>query len=336
MGNSISQGITSTQFYLHGRKNFTRTGYEEAKKSFKPGALEQVDLKDKVYLVTGANSGLGAELTEYLASKGGRVYMVCRNKERAEVAKKAIVEKTKNEQVEVIIGDCGLKEDVQSVVEQFGSKEKKLDCLVCNAGTITDDKVLTKEGVETTFATHLLHGAYTLSTLATPYLEAAEEPRVVMVSSGGMYNSKFPKWSVSTATSETYKYDGQLAYCYAKRGQVLLCEEWAKQNKKIAFASCHPGWVDTPGVSAVYGDKKSYLEPLRSLWEGTDGIAWLCVAPKEELKSGEYYLDRTPQRKHLSGPFFTDGSFTKNTPQEVETMMTNLSKWSKEGPSSTA
>jgi len=36
----------------------------------------------------------------------------------------------------------------------------------------------------------------------------------------------------------------------------------------------------------VYGEKASYLEPLRSLWEGAEGIAWLAVAPAETLDSG--------------------------------------------------
>ena len=49
--------------------------------------------------------------------------------------------------------------------------------------------------------------------------------RLVVVSSGGMYNTKFPAWEV--ATSLEGEYNGQLAYAYAKRGQVLLCERWA-------------------------------------------------------------------------------------------------------------
>ena len=88
------------------------------------------------------------------------------------------------------------------------------------------------------------------------------------------------------------------------------------------------GWVDTPGVDAAYGTSKSYLEPLRSLWEGSEGILWLLTTSDENIQGGEFYLDRTPQVKHLAGPFFTEGSFTKNTPEEVSTMMTLLEKWS--------
>jgi NAD(P)-dependent dehydrogenase (short-subunit alcohol dehydrogenase family) len=42
------------------------------------------DLSGKVFLVTGANSGLGKSTATTLARKGGKVYMLCRNQERGE------------------------------------------------------------------------------------------------------------------------------------------------------------------------------------------------------------------------------------------------------------
>lgn len=252
--------------------------------------------------------------------------MVCRDKGRGEKAKAEIVEKTRNENVNVLLGDCGLQKDVRRVMTEFGSKEKRLDGLVCNAGALLNEKTLTEEGVEVTFATHLLYGSYLMSKLATQYLKEAAEPRVVMVSSGGMYNTKFPTWEKATSTSSQV-YDGQLAYAYAKRGQVLLCERLAEAEKSVKFVTCHPGWTDTPGVAATYGDQKKYLQPMRSMYQGSEGISWLCMAPAAELESGAFYLDRKPQRKHLSGVFFTDGTFTKNDESETDLLMAKLQEW---------
>ncbi len=54
--------------------------WEVARASYpSPDLLEVVNLKDKVMLVTGANSGIGYCLVEFLASKGARTYMVCRD-----------------------------------------------------------------------------------------------------------------------------------------------------------------------------------------------------------------------------------------------------------------
>ena len=143
-----------------------------------------------------------------------------------------------------------------------------------------------------------------------------------------MYNTKFPTWEVATAQEGSY--NGQLAYAYAKRGQVLLCERWASLYPTLPFVSCHPGWTDTAGIQAAYGDMTSYFEPLRSNWEGSEGIAWLTAVPnaKDTLESGAYYLDRSPCRKHLGGLFMTEGSYTKNTSADVDNMMMKLKQWS--------
>ena len=124
------------------------------------------------------------------------------------------------------------------------SNQVLLDGLVCNAGALLNEKTLTSEGVEVTFAAHLLFGVYLLGKLSAPYLEATEGSRLVVISSGGMYNTNFPAWDVATSTGNK-KYDGQLAYAYAKRGQVLLCEKWSELYPSIKIVTAHPGWTLT-------------------------------------------------------------------------------------------
>lgn len=322
----MGQALTTTQFYLHGRNHFTAKGWKKAQEYYKHGFLENIDLTGRVFMVTGANSGLGKEMTKYMAFRGAKVYMVCRSKERAEAARQDLVTETGSSNLHILLGDVGLRKDVCRIVKELEEKENKLDALICNAGTITDDKTMTEEGVEVTFASHLLNGSYVLSKECVSLLSAASEPRVVFVSSGGMYNTNFPSIETATATSLTdKKYNGQLAYAYAKRGQVLLAEEWTKKPPKggesIKFVSCHPGWVKTPGVLAVYGDKAKYLEPMRTMWQGSEGICWLAVVGASDLEGGGFYLDRKPQDRHLS-------SRTRNTTEEIQQMITALEKMS--------
>lgn len=204
---------------------------------------------------------------------------------------------------------------VRKVVSELQGKEERVDVLVCNAGVLLNDRKESSEGLEITFASHLLGGSYLLSQLLLPQLKAAnDQARVIFVSSGGMYNAKFPDWATATSSEGTaHEYDGNLAYSYAKRGQVLLAEQFTKDIPEITWVSAHPGWTNTPAVDDAYGDQKKYLEPMRSPWEGAEGITWLMAADRSVLKSGEFYLDRKPQRKHLAGPFFSEGSYTKNT-----------------------
>jgi lipocalin len=60
------------------------------------------------------------------------------------------------------------------------------------------------------------------------------------------------------------------------------------------------------------------------------------MTANENIEGGGFYLDRSPQVKHIAGPFFTEGCFTKNTPEEVSSIMSLLERWStlpfNEGP----
>jgi dehydrogenase/reductase SDR family protein 12 len=329
---SVRQFISTTQFYLYGRKHFTQTGWLAASKRYEE-SIEDIandGLTGKVFIVTGANSGVGKEMAQFLASKAAKVYLLCRNPKRADAAKADIIEQCVAQTgtqptVEVLLCDCSLQSDVRRAVEEFQQKEELLHGLVCNAGAMSHERRLTPEGVEITFGSHLLFGSYLLTSLLLPQLKASEEGRVIMVTSGGMYTTGFPDWDIATATkSDNFKYDGQFAYAYAKRGQVLLCERWAKEHPEVKFMTAHPGWTETPAVIEAYGDQRKYLAPMRTPWQGAEGMAWMCLTDKENLESGALYLDRKTQAKHMAGAFFTEGNYTKNTEEEVTALMQSM------------
>ena len=147
-GMVFGQFAASTQFYLFGRKHFTQTGWESARRRYpQPDVLNMLSLHGKVYIVTGANQGIGYEITKYLASRGGQVFMVCRNKARAEAARQAILAETESSSVECLICDCGVEADVRSMWAEFGRRVGKLDALVCNAGALFNEKTLTPQGL---------------------------------------------------------------------------------------------------------------------------------------------------------------------------------------------
>jgi len=331
----MGQAVSSSQFYVYGRSSFTKTGYERHIKSYmqpvqsaaaigiKEEGADGVDLTGKVVVITGANSGLGKELATYCSAKGAKLYMLCRSQGRAETAREDIIKITKNENIKIVQADVGELSQVRKAVDELQSKESKIDCLVCNAGVLLNDRKETIEGNEVTFASHLVGGSYLLSKLLVPQLKAAPDGRVIFVSSGGMLTTKFPEWEVAASKGpHKEKYDGQMAYAYAKRGQVLLAERLAKDYPMLKFCSAHPGWASTNAVEEAYGDAKKYLEPMRTVWQGAEGIAWLIGA--KNIESGQFYLDRSIQKKHIAGFFMSEGSFTKNTEADVDKIMSEL------------
>ena len=334
-------GYQSTlNFYLHGKSHFTKTGYEKHAASYTDKTFhENVDLIGKTFMVTGANSGIGKDLSEYLAEKGANVYMVCRNAERGEAAKADLIEKTKSQKIHMLIADVSKAKDVRSMWKAFldanAGKDggPKLDGLICNAGTMVHEFTLTDEDAEPTFATQLGNGVYLLGSLAMPTLQNTPDSRLVIVSSGGMLNYPLQDWETLTCTSKKAReeYNGVKWYAYMKRAQVILAEKWAeKYGNKVKVVSTHPGWAETEGVNdpRVFGEYKDYFNPWRSLKEGTEGICWLLACKGSDIKeNGGFYLDRKPFPKHVSGLFGTEGSYTKVSDDAEQIMMANLERF---------
>jgi dehydrogenase/reductase SDR family protein 12 len=326
-----AQFAATSQFFLYGKRHFTKTGYESHKKSQGSAALDvmSVDLTGKKFIVTGANSGCGKELTKYLGGRGATVFMICRSEARAEAAKQDILREFAGAKLEILLGDVGTDEDVRRLWSQYSEKNDTLDGIVLNAGTLLNTKQLTKEGVEVTLATHLLFGVFLLGSLAMPTL-AKSVGRCLIVTSAGMLQYPFPEWEVAASLKGTY--DGTARYSQMKRGQVILASKWAAQHSDVKIVSVHPGWAKTAGTDEAFGeDMSKYFEPWRSTWEGIEGMAWLLCCPLREIESGAFYLDRSPQAQHMAGPFFTEGSYTKNSPEEIAAMMEKLESWTSGG-----
>jgi len=64
-----------------------------------------VDMEGRIVLITGANSGIGKELTTYAAAKGANVIMMCRSVERGQAALREIQNKTSNPRIRLVIAD---------------------------------------------------------------------------------------------------------------------------------------------------------------------------------------------------------------------------------------
>jgi short-subunit dehydrogenase len=86
-------------------------------------------------LITGANAELGKETARQLALKKEtkKVILFCRNRARAEAAKKDLEEKTGKKIFEIIIGDVTDANSVRKAVEEI---KEPIDAIVLNAGGV--------------------------------------------------------------------------------------------------------------------------------------------------------------------------------------------------------
>ncbi|KAG7253349.1 hypothetical protein CRUP_034335, partial [Coryphaenoides rupestris] len=137
--------------------------------------------------------------------------MVCRNKDKAEVARADIIRESGNS--------------------------------INNAGCVVNKREVNSHGLEKNFATNTL-GPYILTQSLIPLLQKSRGPRVITVSSGGMLVQQLRARNLQSKGWGYFK--GNRVYAQSKRQQVVLTEHWAKFHPVIHFSVMHPGWADTP------------------------------------------------------------------------------------------
>jgi retinol dehydrogenase-12 len=97
-------------------------------------------LAGKVYIVTGAASGLGFELAKILYVAGGTVYIAARSTSRCEGAIEKIKSQTRETKsagkLESMVVDLADLRTVKGAVDEFLRRETRLDVLVHNAGVM--------------------------------------------------------------------------------------------------------------------------------------------------------------------------------------------------------
>ncbi|MBA0810797.1 hypothetical protein Gohar_002756 [Gossypium harknessii] len=205
----------ASAFGVYGYLNFTRNGFLEHSKKFKPEDME-IRIEGKNCVVTGANSGIGFATAEALASCGATVYMVCRNKEKGETALSKIQSSTGNPNVHLEVCDLSSISEIKSFASRFSSKDVPVHVLVNNAGLMEQKRVTTSEGFELNFAVNVL-GTYATTELMLPLLEiASPDARAITVSSGGMYTTPL----TSDLQFSDGKFSGAEQYARNKRVQV--------------------------------------------------------------------------------------------------------------------
>jgi retinol dehydrogenase 12 len=96
------------------------------------------DLNGKVYIVTGASTGIGFELAKILYSKGATVYVGGRSESKISTAIANIQEAASSEhgQLKGFCLDLGDLTAVKPAVTRFLAAESRLDILVHNAGVM--------------------------------------------------------------------------------------------------------------------------------------------------------------------------------------------------------
>jgi NAD(P)-dependent dehydrogenase (short-subunit alcohol dehydrogenase family) len=269
--------------------SFTRIGFAFNRRGFRPTDLPD-DAGGRVALVTGANSGIGRATSRELARRGFDVWMLCRDPARGAEARDAVARESREDRVHLATVDVSSLASIQRFVRERAPT--RVDVLVHNAGVLPDEKQLTDDGIELTFATNVV-GPFALTTLLMNRLSRSSDSRVLFVASGGLYLQRL---DLSLPYVDWARFDGVRAYANAKRAQVVLAHILAERFSNelpITFASMHPGWADTPALRTSLPMFHSLMRAvLRTPEEGADTVVWLAAADAVKGTRGAFWFDR--------------------------------------------
>lgn len=252
---------------------------------------------DKICLVTGGTSGIGAAAAQQLAHHGLTVVLVGRNAAKCQRQVQKIRRAAKGAHVDFIQADLSSQTQIRDVAGEFQKRYSHLDVLINNAGAIFSKRFLTVDGLEMTFAlNHLSY--FLLTSLLLDQLKASTSGRVIVVSSAA-HEQGYVNFE---DLQMEHCYDRVRAYAQSKLANLLFTYALARrlEGTRITANALNPGSV-TSNFGANNGWLRTRLRNLLvhdmiSCQEGAKTVVYLATSKDVEGVTCEYYYKCKPIR----------------------------------------
>ena len=213
----------------------------------------------KKILITGANRGIGLELTKQFVQAGEFVFAGCRNPEGAKQLQD--LAKTHADRVAVVALDVMKDESVVAAKTAVSAQTNHLDIIINNAGILVPNETVSNfdpQAMEKTFQVNVIGPMRIISQFAD-LLQQGSDPKLVNVSSqlGSLEKMQSMNW-------------GDYSYNASKAALNMLTRKLSHELSKIVVITLHPGWVQTDmgGKSAavtVPDSARGIIKVIRNL-----------------------------------------------------------------------
>jgi len=273
---------------------------------------EGLNLHGRVYIVTGANTGIGYDTARVLALRGGKVVLHARKIEKAKEA----IEKARAEHPGVeldLVGlemDLGSLESIRKFVDSFFKLDLPLNGLILNAASLAPlEYQKTLDGFELQMGVNYI-GHFYLTKLLLEKLEKSAPSRVVVVSSDAyrMSNSSF----ISSPNLEL-DYELLATYGNSKFAQIMFSKELNDRyhSKGINSFSLHPGVIAT----------NLHVTSMNDIFGSASGVVmfFLGLIRKSTTQGAatSVYCATAPEIENLGGYFFDDVNVVSTSLEDV-------------------
>jgi NAD(P)-dependent dehydrogenase (short-subunit alcohol dehydrogenase family) len=199
-------------------------------------------MTEKIAVVTGANKGIGKEISRQLAAKNVLVLLGARDRERGENAVADL--QAKGLPVEFIQIDVTSQTSVEQAAKEIERRHGRIDILVNNAGIAMDwypPSELTEQTLQQTFDTNFF-GVFRVTKAMIPLIKKSRYGRIVNISSslGSLTRHTDPSFGVGVQNM-------LLAYCSSKSALNMMTIQFANHLKDsgIKVNAANPGYTAT-------------------------------------------------------------------------------------------
>ena len=259
------------------------------------------DLKGKVIMVTGANSGIGKATAIGLARKNATIIAVMRDSPKSETALKEIQSKSHYaDQIIWMKADLASQESIRAFAKDFTARNDRLDVLLNNAGVFNYKKTMTSEGIETTFAVNVL-APFLLSNLVLDRLKSSAPSRIVNVSSDAANGVKLDFENLQGEK----KYSSFNQYGQSKLALNLITVELSRRltGTGVTANFLHPGVVRTDLARELNPVARVFFSIIRLFFRSPESGAktsiYLASSPEPEGVTGKYFSDQKEAEANL-------------------------------------
>ncbi len=253
-------------------------------------------MKNKVALVTGANSGTGKWTAINLARQGATVIMLCRNQERGMEAFNEVKNITHSDKIDIMFCDLASMASIRSFAKAFKKKYTRLDVLVNNAGVVLPGRRVTEDGFELQFGVNHL-GHFLLTNLLLDLIIASAPARIVNVASGAHTIGDIHFNDIDLRKN----YSIIKAYSRSKLANILFTYELAMRlnGTGVTVNALHPGAVASQmGINRDTGFGKLITKTLKPFFltpeEGAQTAIYLASSKEVEGVNGRYFYKKQP------------------------------------------
>lgn len=252
------------------------------------------DLKGKVALVTGANTGIGRVTARELAKQGAHVFLACRSEEKTRPALAEIAQAAPEAKAEYLPLELGDFDSVRRCADAFLRRDLPLHLLVNNGG-LAGGHGRSKSGFEVHFGVNHM-GHFLLTSLLLSRLEQSAPARVVTVSSEAHRRS--PGLDFEALRRPTATRRGFIEYGTSKLANLLFSAELARRvdRSRITTYSLHPGVVATDVWRRVPGPLRLLIKLFMISPEDGAKTTLHCATSSEAAQESGLYYDKSRVR----------------------------------------